>query len=87
MAMFMLKDIQNEHDLSMLRKGRCPWCFERLTPVFQQDEHVSDQCVECDDVFATTMQAPSTNIHTREAELKRDAETTIQFRHRMKVGQ
>ncbi len=46
------RDIQNTHDLDALSKGRCPWCLEKLTPVFDQKaEHVADKCDECDDTF------------------------------------
>lgn len=45
------RDIQNEHDRDALRRGRCPWCFYKLMPVFEGNEHVADECIECDDRF------------------------------------
>lgn len=46
------RDIENERDQDALRKGRCPWCLEKLTPVFDaRAEHVADQCDECKDRF------------------------------------
>ena len=52
MSVFNVKrDIQNTHDLDLLRKGRCPWCLEKLTPVFSKDQHVADECIECGDKF------------------------------------
>jgi len=44
-------DIENEHDRNALRKGRCPWCLEKLTPVFNGDKHAADECRECGDRF------------------------------------
>jgi hypothetical protein len=55
MATFLLKDIRNPIDIDMLRKGRCPWCLAKLTPMFHEGEHVSDQCIECEDTFAGTL--------------------------------
>ena len=41
-----------DRHLDALRKGRCPWCLEKLTPVFDaRAEHVADQCDECKDRF------------------------------------
>ena len=54
MSKFSVKrDIQNQHDLDALQKGRCPWCLKKLTPVFDQKaEHVADKCGRCRDTFA-----------------------------------
>lgn len=49
---FKLKDIQNSHDLDALRKGRCPWCLQKLTPIFEREKHIADKCDECEDTFA-----------------------------------
>jgi len=52
MTTYKPHQIENDHDQDALRKGRCPWCLEKLTPVFnQRAEHVADQCDECGDKF------------------------------------
>lgn len=38
-------------DLDALRKNICPWCLNKLSPVFELDDHVADECLECDDIF------------------------------------
>ena len=45
------RNLTNTYGLDYLRKGRCPWCLEKLTPVFERDAHVADECLYCDDVF------------------------------------
>ena len=56
MTTFALKNIKNSYDLDALRKGYCPWCMEKLAPVFeinedQEYQHVADECVICEDKF------------------------------------
>jgi hypothetical protein len=43
--------IENEHDLRALRKGRCPWCLEYLSPS-GEETHEWDVCFNCGDRFA-----------------------------------
>ena len=51
MARFVVKEIENELDKQEIRKGRCPWCLQKLTPVFEGNEHIADKCDECGDRF------------------------------------
>lgn len=48
---FRMEDIQNAEDQAWLRRGKCPWCLRQLTPVFENDQHVADECSECGDKF------------------------------------
>ena len=51
MTTYNLDQMPNTHDRDLLRKGRCPWCTEKLSPVFADDEHIADECLECEDRF------------------------------------
>lgn len=35
-------------DQREVRRGRCPWCLERLYPMVNGD---GDECIECGDTF------------------------------------
>jgi hypothetical protein len=48
---FVSEEISNTVDLDFLRKGRCPWCLTKLTPIFKDNKHVADECHECGDEF------------------------------------
>ena len=56
MSLYYSKDLP-QIDLDALRKGRCPWCLQKLTPVFESDEdfenpeHTADECLDCGDRF------------------------------------
>ena len=45
------KNLKNEWDINALRKGLCPWCLEKLCPIFVDEKHDADKCPECGDTF------------------------------------
>ncbi len=50
MSNYKIEDLP-QVDLDALRKNRCPWCLNELSPVFEGDEQVADECLDCRDVF------------------------------------